>query len=55
MLVLVPAAPFTGETVAVEREMSEEEEREARRIAFKRSERKRNELKQRKRQGLSFR
>ena len=55
LLVLVPAAPFTGETVAVEREMSEEEEREARRIAFKRSERKRNELKQRKRQGLSFR
>ena len=34
LLVLVPAAPFTGETVAVEREMSEEEEREARRIAL---------------------
>lgn len=34
LLVLVPAAPFTGETVVVEREMSEEEEREARRIAL---------------------
>lgn len=34
LLVLVPAAPFTGGTVAVEREMSEEEEREARRIAL---------------------
>ena len=34
LLALVPAAPFTGETVKVEREMNEEEEREARRIAL---------------------